>query len=281
MVRRVFSSLYMMWWGVVMSIIWRNCLFNFRKLYKFVLELFMKLRFFEKAFTLIELLVVIAIITILAALLLPVLSRAKIKSATVIDISNLRQQTMAVHLYATDNGDLAPWPNWLDGDVSSNGVPRPGWLYTINALAFNTQDKFNLKTGFFWNIIHDQRVYMCPMDDTNSALFKQRDQQLSTYGMNAGVSGYDLKLPTCVHLASLAPEAIAFWEADEKIPYNFNDGANDPSSAVSTRHIEGAVCSAFDGSATFIKLTTWTNEAASTIRNRLWCYPYTADGRDQ
>ncbi len=234
-----------------------------------------------KAFTLVELLVVIAIIAILAALLLPVFSKAKNKSVTAIDIGNLRQQTLAIHLYASDNSDITPWPNWLDGDVSSNGVPRPGWLYTINALAFNTQDKFKIQTGLFWNTIRDQRVYMCPMDDTNSPLFKQRDQQLSTYGMNGGVSGYDLKLSKCVNLASLAPEAVAFWEADEKVPYNFNDGANDPSSAVSTRHIEGAVYGAFDGSAAFIKLTTWTNEAASTVRNRLWCYPYTADGRDQ
>lgn len=241
----------------------------------------MKFSLFTKAFSLVELLVVIAVIGILAALLLPVFGKAKIKSVEAVDMGNLRQQALAVHLYATDNNDLTPWPNWLDGDVYSNGVARPGWLYTINPLAFNTQDKFKIQTGIFWSTLHDERVYMCPLDVTNTALFKQRDQQLSSYGMNGGVSGYDLKLSTCVRLSSLAPNAVAFWEADEKVPYNFNDGANDPSSDVSTRHIEGAVCSAFDGSAAFIKFTTWTNEAASTTRNRLWCYPYTADGRDQ
>jgi prepilin-type N-terminal cleavage/methylation domain-containing protein len=59
-------------------------------------------------FTLIELLVVIAIVAILAALLLPVLSRAKASAKRAECISNSRQISVAVHLYAADHGDILP-----------------------------------------------------------------------------------------------------------------------------------------------------------------------------
>jgi prepilin-type N-terminal cleavage/methylation domain-containing protein len=63
-----------------------------------------------RAFTLTELLVVVGIISVLIALLLPALSKARASGQSVSCLSNLRQIMMAFHLYAGDNRQRLPDP---------------------------------------------------------------------------------------------------------------------------------------------------------------------------
>jgi len=91
-------------------------------------------------------------------MLLPVLSRAKDTAARTTDINNLKEMMVATQLYATDNQDTMPWPNWVSGDEPA----RHGWLYTqpdnVVVLAPG-QSAFKVETGLLWATLHNPKLY--------------------------------------------------------------------------------------------------------------------------
>jgi len=84
----------------------------------------------QVAFTLIELLVVVAIITVLAAMLLPSLQKAKENGNKAVCASNLRQLYLIFNIYADDNNEFFPPVNWSLGQMIETGAAATsgGWM---------------------------------------------------------------------------------------------------------------------------------------------------------
>jgi prepilin-type N-terminal cleavage/methylation domain-containing protein/prepilin-type processing-associated H-X9-DG protein len=143
----------------------------------------------EDGFTLLELLVVIAVITVLAALLLPALARAKAQARRIVCVNNQKQLGLTWYVYAGDNSEKVA----LNGHATEFTVTQPLWVlgdsHLYRAGFVDTRCLLDPRYASFANYLKSTAIYKCPEDKSNFRLITAAppEPKIRSYAMNCYV----------------------------------------------------------------------------------------------
>jgi prepilin-type N-terminal cleavage/methylation domain-containing protein len=158
----------------------------------------------RKGFTLIELLVSVATIAILAALLLPVLSKAKIKAQRASCVANLRQLGFGWIIYSHDNNGLLP---------ESYSGSSNSWVMGNMRKPTEATDSGLIVQGKLFPYTRDTKVYHCP-GDTGVTFDSKVVASVRSYSMNCFMGGRD---PLLAPIPPTAKDYVPFFAKDSEL----------------------------------------------------------------
>jgi prepilin-type N-terminal cleavage/methylation domain-containing protein len=146
----------------------------------------------SSAFTLIELLVVIAIIGILAALLLPVLAKGKLKAQGIQCMNNHRQLCLAWRMYSEENADQLLFASEYPWDLSTYAAAWVTGTLDFNpAVQSNWDPALSIEKSPMWPYCGKSRaIWKCPADPSFIIVNGDAKPRVRSMSMNVYLGGW-------------------------------------------------------------------------------------------